>query len=410
MNEFSVLVLIVSILAISFLVERTLAWLNYRHWSEILPAELNDVYDAEAYLKSQRYKKENDRLEMVTSSFSFLLTLAMFVFGGFAWLDEQVRQLTHHDLLVSLLFFGILYVAADLLSTPFAVYDTFVIEEKYGFNKTTPRLFVIDKLKGYMLTFLIGGGLLTLFILFYQYMGPYFWVYAWAGYTFFMILMQLFYSDLIVPLFNKQTPLEDGELKQAIEELCRTTAFPLKEVYVIDGSKRSSKANAYFTGLGVKKRIVLYDTLIQQLSVPEIVAVLGHEIGHYKRKHTLKHIIFSVVQNGITLYLLSVFLNYPVFVRALGVNQPALHMGMVIFAVLYSPVSMAVGVCFNILSRRHEYEADAFVKQHGMARHLVSALKKLSRHNYSNLTPHPAYVFFYYSHPPLLQRIRALND
>ena len=401
---------IVSLVIFDFLFEQFLAWLNRRNWTNELPDELKDVYDAETYRKSQDYKRENERFSILTSSFSFLLLMAMFIFQGFALLDIYLNQSIASPLLVSLAFFGILFFVSDIIGIPFSIYDTFVIEEKYGFNKTTPKLFITDKLKSYLLTIILGGSLLSLFIWFYMATGHLFWFYTWIAATGFMLFMFMFYSNLIVPLFNKQTPLEEGELRNAISAFAQKAGFELKDIYVIDGSKRSTKANAYFTGLGSKKRIVLYDTLIKQMTTNEIVAVLSHEIGHYKHKHTLQSLVISTLQNGFTLYVLSLLLNYPVLSQALGVEKPALHIGIIVFAVIYTPVSMITGMFTNMLSRRNEYQADAYTKAHGLGDELISGLKKLSKNNFSNLTPHPLYVFFHYSHPTLLQRIRAIKS
>jgi STE24 endopeptidase len=299
--------------------------------------------------------------------------------------------------------------ASDILNTPFSIYDTFVIEEKFGFNKTTPKIYVLDKIKGWLLSAIIGGGILALIVWFYETVGELFWVYTWIAISAFMIFMSMFYSSLIVPLFNKQTPLEEGELKDEIQGFSSKVGFKLQNIFVIDGSKRSTKANAYFSGLGAKKRIVLFDTLIKDLSVREIVAVLAHEIGHYKKKHTLISIVISILQTGITLYILSLFINNPELSKSLGSDIPSFHLGLIAFGVMYSPVSTIIGLAMNIFSRKNEYQADKFADDNFDGEELISSLKKLSRNNLSNLTPHPAYVFFHYSHPTLLQRIRAIR-
>jgi STE24 endopeptidase len=334
----------------------------------------------------------------------------MLILGGFGWLNDLAFSVFNNYIAVALLFFGILMFASDILTTPFSVYDTFVIEEKFGFNKTTPKTFVFDKLKGWLLSATIGGGLLSLVIWFFQLSGEYFWLFAWAALAVFTVFMTMFYSQLIVPLFNKQTPLEEGPLKTAIREMSQKTGFKLDNVYVIDGSKRSTKANAYFTGLGSKKRIVLYDTLINDLTKEEIVAVLAHEIGHYKKKHSLKGTISGIFQAGITLFLFSLLINNPSLSLAMNVEEPNFHISLIAFGILYSPVSMVTGILSGILSRRHEYQADRYAAEYSDAKDLVSALKKLSGKNLSNLTPHPVYVFFHYSHPTLLQRINALSN
>lgn len=401
--------LIISILIFNFVLEKVLEFLNSKNWSVKLPKELKDVYDEKQYRKSQQYKRVNEQFGLLTSSFSFLIVLAMLFFHVFGFIDEYARTITDNPVFIALIFFGILMFGSDIINTPFAIYDTFVIEERFGFNKTNLRTFFFDKIKGWLLTAVIGGGVLALIIWFYGKTETYFWLYAWAAMTVFMIFITIFYSTLIVPLFNKQTPLEDGELRQAISEFCKKAGFQLQNIFVIDGSKRSTKANAYFTGLGRRKRIVLYDTLISDLSKEEIVAVLAHEIGHYKKKHTIPGIVLSVIQTGITLYVFSLFTVNPMLSWALGAKVQGVHMALMAFGVIYNPFSTIIGLGMNYLSRKNEYEADKFAKDHGAGADLISALKKLSSSNLSNLTPHKSYVFFHYSHPTLLQRIQAIN-
>ena len=333
----------------------------------------------------------------------------MLLLDGFAFVDEWARGISEHPVILALIFFAALGIASDILSIPLSLYGTFVIEERFGFNKTTPLTFVLDKLKGWIIGGIIGGGLLALVIWFYEVAGELFWLYAWGVVALFMVFMNMFYSSLIVPLFNKQTPLDQGELRDAIQNFAVKAGFRLDNIFVIDGSKRSSKANAYFSGLGPKKRIVLYDTLINDLEQDEIVAVLAHEIGHYKKKHQLSGMLFSLIQTGITLYLLSLFLNYQEFSFALGASQASFHIGIIAFGILYSPISMILGIGTNVWSRKNEYEADRFASSYHLGEMLISSLKKLSENSLSNLTPHAWYVFFHYSHPTLLQRIRGLK-
>jgi STE24 endopeptidase len=333
----------------------------------------------------------------------------MLFFHVFGFMDSFARSITSNPVLIAIIFFGILMFASDLINTPFALYDTFIIEERFGFNKTTLKTFIFDKIKGWILVVIIGGGAMTLIIWLFNQSEKYFWIWAWIAMTTFMIFISVFYSTLIVPLFNKQTPLEDGELKDAISDFCKKAGFHLTNVFVIDGSKRSTKANAYFTGLGKRKRIVLYDTLINDLTSNEIVAVLAHEIGHYKKKHTISGMILGIIQTGLTLYIFSLFTVNPLLSYALGAKTQGVHMALMAFGVIYSPFSTIVGLGMNYLSRKNEYEADKFAKDFDYANDLINALKKLSSNNLSNLTPHPAYVFFHYSHPTLLQRMRALN-
>jgi len=409
MQAQTVLIIIIAILAFNFFLERILDFINSKRFGDALPEEVKDVYDEEQYMKSQKYKKVNYKFSLLTSTFSFLIIIAMFLFSGFAYTDQVARTVTEHPILIALIFFGILMFLFDLVSTPFSIYDTFVIEERFGFNKTTAKTFILDKLKGWLLSAILGGGIMALIIWFYLKTTTNFWLFAWILVTAFSIFMYMFYSNLIVPLFNKQTPLEDGELRDAITDFSKKAGFRLKNVFVIDGSKRSTKANAYFTGLGPKKRIVLYDTLIDDLEIPEIVAVLAHEIGHYKKKHTLSGLVISTLQTGLILFILSLLIGSPVLSEALGTDQPSFHIGLVAFGVLYSPISTILGLGGNMLSRKNEYQADAYARENFSAGPLVDSLKKLSRKNLSNLTPHPVYVFFHYGHPTLLQRIRALK-
>ncbi len=405
-----IFIVIVVIIIADFVLESWLDLLNLKNLSCTLPALLKDIYDPEKYCKSQEYERVNIRFGLISSAFNLVVILLMFFFKGFAWVDGIAAQISSHPLLHPLIFFGILGLSIDILNTPFAIYDTFVIEQKFGFNKSTPKLFIIDKLKGWLLSAIIGGGLITLIVWFYLQTTVYFWVFAWVLLSAFMLFMATFYSSLIVPLFNKQKPLEEGELKHSITCHAEQAGFQIDKIYIIDGSKRSTKANAYFSGMGRKKRIVLYDTLIQELTTDEIVAVLMHEIGHYKNKHIVSSMILSVLQSGIMLFILSLFISQPAFSEALGVAQPSFHIGLIAFGILYSPISIVIGLIMNVFSRKHEYEADRFAAKYKMGDALISSLEKLSVNNLSNLTPHPLYVFFHYSHPTLLQRIERLQQ
>ncbi len=401
--------IIIAILVFDYLLERILDYLNSRLWSNQIPAELEGIYDNEKYRISQDYTRTNTRFSIYSDTVSFIAMLLMLFLGGFALLDSFVWSVSSNPIIMSLIFFGILGLAADLLGLPFSIYGTFVIEEKFGFNRTTVKTFILDKIKGLILAALIGGGLLSLVVWIFMETGPWFWLIAWGVITAFTLFMFMFYSNLIVPLFNKQKPLDEGALRDAIEAFSVKVGFKLKNIYVIDGSKRSSKANAYFTGLGAKKRIVLYDTLINDHTTEELVAVLAHEIGHYKKKHTLAGVITSIIQTGLMLFVLSLFINKPVLSEALGAVQPSFHMGLIVFGLLYSPFSLLLGMLTNTISRRNEYAADRYAGVNYDPAALSDALKKLSVNNLSNLRPHPVYVFFYYSHPPLLKRLSALK-
>jgi STE24 endopeptidase len=405
----TIFIIIVFITVLDFILERYLDYLNGKNLSTELPDELKDVYDAEQYRKQQEYKRANDKFAMLTGTVSFIVIMFMLFLSGFRLIDGWARAITPNAVLMVLIFFGILAIASDIISIPFSIYDTFVIEEKFGFNRTTPQIFIFDKIKGWLLGAIIGGSLLALVVWFYQRTGSLFWIYAWSVAILFTVFMAMFYSSLIVPLFNKQTPLPEGELRDAIKGFSEKVGFKLINIFVIDGSKRSTKSNAYFTGLGPKKRIVLYDTLIKDLSTPEIVAVLAHEIGHYKKRHTLTGLLAGIVQTGITLFILSLLIFNPALSAALGGSEPSFHLGLIAFGVLYSPISLLTGLLMNHVSRRNEYAADHYVKENYDAKALIDALKKLSSNNLSNLTPHPVYVYFHYSHPTLLQRIKALN-
>ena len=410
MSSEILLYFILGILIAQFGVETLLDYLNARRFGAPLPEEVRHLYDPEAYAKSQAYKKVNYRFGLLTSTFSLALTLAFLLLGGFGWVDTLAGAVSPHPLPRALVFFGILFLGSDLLGMPFSYYHTFVIEERFGFNKSTPGLFLADKLKGWLLALVLGGGLLTAILLFYEWAGAGFWVYAWGLVALFTVFMNLFYSRLIVPLFNRQEPLEDGPLRERIQDYARRVGFELRQIFVIDGSRRSTKANAYFSGFGSQRRVTLYDTLIKDLDEQEVVAVLAHEVGHYKRNHVVINLTASVVMTGLTLFVLSLFVNNPELSLAIGVGQPSFHAGLICFALLYSPISELTGLVMNYFSRRFEFEADNYARDTFAADPLISSLKKLSRNHLSNLTPHPAYVFVHYSHPPLTQRIRNLRS
>ncbi|MEY8780801.1 M48 family metallopeptidase [Allomuricauda sp. XS_ASV26] len=400
---------ILAILVTQYLAHQFLEYLNAKRFQSTLPPELADVFDETEYRKSQQYKRANYKFGLISDGFSLVLTVCFLVLGGFEWVDRLTRSITEDTIPMALLFFGIIMFGSALLGLPFSYYKTFVIEGEYGFNKTTKSTFLSDKIKGTLLTLVLGGGMLALFILFYISTGRNFWIYMWVAVGVFILFINLFYSRLIVPLFNKQTPLEEGSLKKSIEDYAKKVGFELQNIFVIDGSKRSTKANAYFSGFGKEKRITLFDTLINDLSEDEIVAVLAHEVGHYKRKHIIANLFASLFTTGVTLFILSLFINHPEISLAIGVSTPSFHAALVGFALLYSPISEITGLIMNYLSRRFEFQADNFAKRTFAASPLISSLKKLSKKSLSNLTPHPAYVFVHYSHPPLIERIRNLK-
>lgn len=402
--------IIIAIIVINYVKDKILDTINAKHFNDPIPKELDDVYDSEAYKKSQAYKTTNYRFGIWSSLFSLVLTLGFLLLDGFEFVDTLARSYSEKPIVTGLIFFGIIMLASDIISTPFAYYKTFVIEERFGFNKTTRKLFFIDKFKGLLMMVILGGGILALIIWFYQLTKDNFWLYAWGIVLLFTVFMNMFYSRLVVPLFNKQTPLEDGELRYKISNYAKSVGFSLNKIFIIDGSKRSTKANAYFSGFGTEKRVTLFDTLIQDLDDEEIVAVLAHEVGHYKRKHIIFNLIASVLLTGLTLYILSIFISNPLLSNAIGVEKPSFHVGLIAFGLLYSPISELTGLVMNYISRQFEYQADNYAKNTYKAEALISSLKKLSKNNLSNLTPHKAYVFMHYSHPTLLQRIQNMRE
>ncbi len=409
MSEQTLLYILIGITVFDFLFGKTLGILNNQSSKKPIPKALEGIYDQEQYDKSQKYQSEVFRFSILTSSISFLATLAILWFGGFGWLDNWVRSIAPIEYLSTLYFFGILYFANDILTLPFDIYATFVIEEKYGFNKMTIKTFIMDLIKGWLMTLIIGGILLSLFIVVVAYFESSFWIYFWIIAAGFMIFMNMFYTSLILPIFNKLTPLEEGSLKEAITKYSQKVGFPLTNVFVIDGSKRSSKGNAFFSGLGKKKKVVLYDTLIENHSEGELVGVLAHEVGHYKKKHIIWSMILSVFQIGFILWLLSQMLFMSELSFALGGNMTSIQLNILAFGILYSPLSMVLGILMNIFSRKNEYEADEYATRTFSKEPLITALKKLTSDNLGNLTPHPWYVFVNYSHPSLQQRIEAME-
>lgn len=402
--------IIIAIIVIDFVFTNFLEFLNFKSMKETLPSVLVGIYNQKKYSESQKYDKENTRFSFISGAFSFILILLMLAFGGFGLLDDFVISISSNIYIRAMLFFGILGLLSDILSIPFELYSTFVIEEKFGFNHTTKLTFVVDKLKSWVLMALIGGGLLLFIMWAYNETGSWFWIIVMSGITAFTVIMNMFYTRLIVPLFNKQSPLPEGELKEKLMSFSDKANFKIDNVMVIDGSKRSAKANAYFSGMGSKKRIVLYDTLISDLTEDEVVAVLAHEVGHYKLKHVYTGLALSLLQTGFIIWLLSIFVSRPELSLALGASEPSFYIGLITFGLLLSPISSVTGIFGNVLSRKNEYQADNYAKQMGFGAALVNGLIKLSVKNLSNLTPHWLYVFLLYSHPTLLQRKAKIEE
>ncbi|PCH76289.1 MAG: peptidase M48 [Flavobacteriaceae bacterium] len=401
--------LILGLLSTHFIVEQYIAWLNTKNYAKKIPDLLVGIYNKEAYKSSQLYKNTTYNFGLISSTFSFILIVIFFLFDGFSWVDTFAKSICEQPIGISLLFFGVLGLANEIITVPFAYYQTFYIEESVGFNNSTKTTFWMDKIKGLLLGLVLGGLFLAAIHWFYLQTSEHFWLYAWGLITCFSLLINLFYAQLIVPIFNKQTPLEAGELKNAITIFANSVGFSIHNIYVIDGSKRSTKANAYFSGFGPRKRITLYDTLLHDLTNEEIVAVLAHEIGHYKQRHIIYTMILSTLVTGVTFYILSLLIGNDTIAMALGVEKASFHIGLVAFGFLYTPISEVTGIILHAFSRRFEFEADDFAKKHGSGESLISALKTLSKKSLSNLTPHPWYVFMHYSHPSLLERIKNLK-
>lgn len=401
--------IIISIFVVFYLIDKFIDYLNTLNWSEKLPEDVKDFYDEKKYKESQSYEKAKHKFKNISWIFSFFVMLIVLYFGWFGWLDSFLRWFIQNEILLTLSFFWVVWILNLIIWIPFSYYSTFVIEENFGFNKSTKKIFFQDILKSLILTWIIWWLLLAGITFLYLQFQNNFWIYAWILLSLFSIFIMMFYSNVIVPLFNKQTPLEDWELKTAINNFATKVGFKLDNIYVIDGSKRSSKANAYFSGLWPKKRIVLYDTLINDLSTDELVAVLAHEIGHYKHKHTLIMLAFSLLQTWLIMYLFSLVISNLEIANAFWAGFSSFHIWMIAFWILFTPLSFLLWILWNILSRKHEYEADKYAKDNFWGEFLISWLKKLSINNLTNLKPHKVYEFVHYSHPTVLKRINALK-
>lgn len=406
MNAFALAIL--SALALEFVLGVAASIVNLRALKLEPPPGLEGVYKPDEYRKSQEYTRATTRFQLVTSGFTLALLLAFWLVGGFNYLDQAVRG--YGPIVSGLFYIGILSVAYSLLMLPFSVYSTFVLEERFGFNRTTPRLFLVDRAKGLAFSVLLGAPLLAGVLALFEYGGPYTWLYGWAAAVAFIVVMEVVAPIWIMPLFNKFTPLGPGELREAILGYARSVGYRVGGIFVIDSSKRSSKSNAFFTGFGPSKRIALFDTLVERHTTPEMVAVLAHEIGHYKKRHVPMGTAISILQVGLILFLLSVFLGSPGLYQAFYLEGQPIYAGLIFFGLLYTPVEMALSIGMRALSRRNEYEADRFsAETTGDPESLDRALRRLSADNLSNLAPHPFYVFLNYTHPPLAQRLEAIQ-
>jgi STE24 endopeptidase len=409
MNIYLVIILIILIgeYVLDFFVES----LNVKHASSILPKEFEGFYDAQRYSRSQSYLQETTRYSLFKNTFFTLVTLAFILTGGFNFVDKVARSFNKGEVITGLIFAGMLYLGLQLLSIPFSIYRIFVIEERYGFNRTTVKTFISDIIKTLFLNALIMGTALSAVIWFFQTAGSLAWLYCWIAITIFQLFIVFIAPVIIMPLFNKFIPLEEGELKGAIEKYAKEQRFALRGIFKIDASRRSTKSNAFFTGFGKFRRIALFDTLIQKHTTDELVSILAHEIGHYKKKHFIKGVILSIATCGLMLFILSFFMKNHGLFNAFKMRNISIYASLIFFGFLYSPINLFFSVFSNIFSRKHEYEADAFaVSTYKKPDAYILALKKLSVDNLSNLTPHPMKVFFDYTHPPVIRRIEAIRE
>jgi len=408
MNLYGIIIL--GALVISYALDLAATILNLRTLDNPLPQEFREIYDPAAYRKSQDYTKTKSTFGIVTAAFNFALTLVFWFAHGFEWTDEIVRSWNLPPILSGLAYIGILLAARTILSLPFSIYSTFIIEQRFGFNTTTVKTFVLDLVKGLGLGILLGGPLIAGILWFLTYAGSFAWLYCWLAVTAFTLVMQYVAPIWIMPLFNKFNPLEEGELRRAVLAMAKSIGFPLEGIYVMDGSKRSKKTNAFFTGFGKSRRIALFDTLIAKHTVEELVGVLAHEIGHYKRKHIIRMTAAGILETGLTFFLLSIFISRPELSSAFYMQHVSVYAGLIFFGMLYAPLGFVLSSLTQILSRKHEFEADRFaVETTRKPADMIEALKKLSLDNLSHLTPHPLYVWLNYSHPPVLERISAIR-
>jgi STE24 endopeptidase len=409
MNIFAIIIL--AALLLEYILELTASLLNLKALKSDLPPILQGIYSPEDYHKSQEYIRSTTRFGLIEGSFTLALLLAFWFSGGFNWLDQLVRGWQFIPLVTGLMYIGILLLVYNFLKLPFSIYHTFVIEERFGFNRSTSKTFLFDRMKGVGLALLLGAPLLTGILALFQFASLYTWVYCWVAVVIFSLGMQYIAPVWIMPMFNKFISLDSSELKEAILKYADSVNFPVKNVLVMDGSKRSSKSNAFFTGFGRNKRIALFDTIIAKHSFPEMIAIVAHEVGHYKKKHIVQGMIISILHLGLLFFLLSLFLGNPELYQAFYMREESLYAGLVFFMLLYTPIELVLSIALQMLSRKNEYEADRFAaettRETGI---MINALKNLSATNLSNLTPHPFYVFLYYSHPPLLQRIQAIQN
>lgn len=408
MNIYGIIIL--TALLLEYVLNLIADLLNISTLKADLPKEFEGVYDINSYKKSQEYTRTRTKFGIIESTVSLAITLIFWFAGGFDFLDQIARSWNLAVLWTGLIYIGILVLIRSILSIPFSIYSTFVIEERFGFNKTTPSTFIFDILKGLMLAVLLGGPFLIGILAFFQYADTFAWLYCWIVASVFILFVQFIAPTWIMPLFNKFIPLESGELRNAILSYAQSVKFALQDVYMMDGSKRSSKSNAFFTGFGKNKRIALFDTLIQKHTIQELVAVLAHEIGHYKKKHIIQSIVISILHMGAMFFLMSLFISQKGLFDAFFMQNISVYAGLLFFGLLFTPIEFLLSLAMNALSRKNEYEADRFsIETIERSEDMIDALKKLSVDNLSHLTPHPFYVKLNYSHPPVVERINAIK-
>ena len=410
MNPQNILYLFIGLVIFNFIFTTILEYINDKNWKNDIPDELLDFYDSNKYLKAKNYKVARGKMSLISSSLSLTITLLLLYFFGFGYLSDYSSFLTDSIPAQSCIFFLIIYLFNFIIGIPFSYYSTFVIEEKFGFNRTNKKTFFLDKIKSFLISTILISVLSFIAVLTIEYFSQGYWIWMWIGLSVFMIFLNMFYADLIVPIFNKLTPLENGDLRLKIETYSKKVGYSLKNIFIIDGSKRSSKANAFFSGIGPRKTIALFDTLVEKYSDEELVSVLAHEVGHYKKNHIMFSMILTVLQLGLMCYLFELCMSFGEIANALGSSEMNFHIGIIAFGFLYTPVGLITGILMNMLSRKNEFEADNYAKETYEGNSLQLALKKLSVDSLSNLYPHPLYVFVHYSHPPLLKRLANLKN
>ncbi len=411
MDYTDIQILLLVIISVQFIIDLVSGLLNYSSFDKPLPNNVENIFSENEYAKSQKYNKVNFKFHLVSSIYSFSILFTVLYFGLLGSLDSYIRNVTfENEISLSLIFFASVFIISDTLKIPFQLYRVFVIEEQFGFNNTTLKTFIFDKLKSYFISLLLIVILATPLLLFIIFFPSSFWIYFWILISIFLIFINMFYTTLIVPIFNKLEVLGDGDLKKKLDNFSAKVKFPITNIFVINGSKRSKKANAFFSGFGRNKKVVLYDTLIKNHTVDELVAVLAHEIGHYKLNHVKTNMVISIITTGFMLLILSNFIFNSDISYALGGNVSFRHLEIFAFFIIYSPISSIISVLMNIKSRKNEYEADEYAVKNFKKGPMEDALRKLSKDNLTNMTPHPVYEFLNYSHPSISKRLKAIDS